>query len=39
MKEQPYPAISISAIAKKAGISRMGFYRNYDSKDAVLRDY
>lgn len=39
MKQSKFADISISELAKKAGISRMGFYRNYASKEAVLADY
>lgn len=39
MKQKQFAAISISELVKKAGISRMGFYRNYNSKEAVLIDY
>lgn len=39
MKEQPFSDITITALCKKAGISRMAFYRNYDSKKEVITDY
>jgi AcrR family transcriptional regulator len=39
MHQQTFQSISISALAQKAGISRMAFYRNYPSKEAVLNDY
>jgi AcrR family transcriptional regulator len=39
MRQQTFQSITISALAAKAGISRMAFYRNYPSKEAVLKDY
>lgn len=39
MKTQTFASITISELCKKAGISRMAFYRNYDSKEAVVVDY
>lgn len=39
MRQEPYADITISELCSKAGISRMAFYRNYDSKDAVFIDY
>lgn len=38
MREKSYEEISISEIAKKAGVSRTAFYRNYTSKDDVVRE-
>lgn len=31
--------IKISQLVKRAGVSRMAFYRNFDTLDDVLRDY
>ncbi|MBR0162777.1 MAG: TetR/AcrR family transcriptional regulator [Oscillospiraceae bacterium] len=39
MKEQDYEEIRITDIIKKSGISRSAFYRNYKTKDDVLRDH
>ncbi len=39
MKEQDYDEIRISDIIRKSGISRSAFYRNYKTKDDVLRDH
>lgn len=39
MKEQSFTTITISELCKKAGISRMAFYRNYHSKDEVVVAY
>ena len=35
-KEMPYDKITVSAIVKKAGVSRSAFYRNYETKDDLL---
>ena len=39
MKIRDYDSISITDIAKKAGVSRMAYYRNYISKDDILNKY
>lgn len=39
MKVRDYDSISITDIAKKAGVSRMAYYRNYTSKDDILNKY
>ena len=39
MKIRDYDAITITDIAKKAGVSRMAYYRNYSSKDDILKKY
>ncbi len=39
MKIRDYDAITITDIAKKAGVSRMAYYRNYTSKDDILKKY
>lgn len=36
MEHQPYDEITITDITKKAGVSRMAYYRNYQSKDEIL---
>lgn len=36
MKEKSYEEISISEIARTAGVSRISYYRNYESKTALL---
>lgn len=38
MSEKPYESISISELTKRAGVSRTAFYRNYASKDDVLKE-
>ena len=39
MKVRDYHAISITDITKKAGVSRMAYYRNYTSKEDILNTY
>lgn len=39
MKEQSFHDISITAIAKKAGVSRMSFYRNFETKEDIISYY
>lgn len=39
LTEQPFEKISISELAKKAGVGRVSFYRNFESKEDVLRKY
>ena len=38
MEEKDYEDIRITDVIRKSGISRSAFYRNYRSKDDVLRD-
>ena len=37
MKDKDFDKISISDIAKKAGVSRSAFYRNYQSKEELVK--
>ncbi|MCD8363614.1 MAG: TetR/AcrR family transcriptional regulator [Lachnospiraceae bacterium] len=39
MERMPYEKITITDIAKKAGVSRMSYYRLYKSKDDILIQY
>lgn len=39
MREKDYEDIRITDIIRKSGISRSAFYRNYKTKDDVLRDH
>ncbi|MGN1061240.1 MAG: TetR/AcrR family transcriptional regulator [Candidatus Coproplasma sp.] len=39
MKEKPFDKITITEIITRSGVSRMGFYRNYESKESVIEDY
>lgn len=36
MSEKPFEKISITELVKRSGVSRTAFYRNYDSKEAIL---
>lgn len=36
MEQKPYNEISITDIVKRAGVSRMAYYRNYQTKDEIL---
>jgi len=39
MESKPYDTISVTDITKKAGVSRMAFYRNYEIKDDIIDEY
>ena len=39
MKVQDYHDITITDLTKKAGVSRMAYYRNYTSKEDILNKY
>ena len=39
MKVHDYNAITITDITRKAGVSRMAYYRNYSSKEDILNKY
>lgn len=39
MKNTSFQDISITAVTKKAGVSRMSFYRNFESKEDVISYY
>jgi len=39
MGKEDYSIISITQITKKAGVSRMAYYRNYDCKEKIITDY
>ena len=39
MESKPYDTISVTEITKKAGVSRMAFYRNYEVKDDIIDNY
>ncbi|CAG8999672.1 MAG: hypothetical protein CENE_01651 [Candidatus Celerinatantimonas neptuna] len=36
MKQQPFQAIRVSDIVKKADVARVSYYRNFESKEAIL---
>ena len=37
LKQYPYNSITITQIAQKAGVSRNAIYRNFESKDMIIR--
>ncbi|MCR5295610.1 MAG: TetR/AcrR family transcriptional regulator [Lachnospiraceae bacterium] len=39
MKTKDYGAVSITEICKKAGVTRMSFYRNFESKEDILKKW
>ena len=39
MATKPFAAITVTDIARRAGVSRNAYYRNYPSKEAILEDY
>lgn len=39
MSQKPFNDIKISEIALKAGVSRMAYYRNYQSKEDLIADF
>ncbi len=39
MEIKPYADITITDICSKAGVSRMTYYRNYNSKEEIVVDY
>lgn len=39
LKSKDLEEITISEIVKRAGVSRMGFYRNYTSKEDIIEQY
>lgn len=38
LKEKDFQSISITELTQKAGVSRNGFYRNYDAKEDILSE-
>ena len=39
MKTRDYASITITDLAKKAGVSRMAYYRNYTSKEDIISSF
>ncbi|MBO0455296.1 TetR/AcrR family transcriptional regulator [Enterococcus hulanensis] len=39
LEKNIYSSITVSQVVRRAGVSRMAFYRNFDSLDDVLFDY
>ncbi|AXI67784.1 TPA: TetR/AcrR family transcriptional regulator [Streptococcus suis] len=37
IQQKAYDKITITDIANRAGVTRISFYRNFDSKDAILK--
>ena len=37
MRHQPYAEITVKDITEKAGVARLTFYRNFESKDAIIQ--
>ncbi|HFI0326517.1 TPA: TetR/AcrR family transcriptional regulator [Streptococcus suis] len=37
IQQKAYDKITITDIAKRAGVTRISFYRNFDSKDSILK--
>lgn len=38
MSEKPFDKITITELVKRSGVSRTAFYRNYNSKEAILEE-
>ena len=38
MNQEDFEKITITEIAKRAGVSRLAFYRNYETKEALVAD-
>ena len=38
MNQESFEKITVTELAKRAGVSRVAFYRNYDSKEALVAD-
>ena len=39
MEKKDYKDITITDITNKAGVNRITFYRNFDSKDEIINKY
>ena len=39
MKKKPFQTITITDLTKRAGVGRVSFYRNFESKEEVLQKY
>ena len=39
MRQKPFSDITVTNIIEKAGVARASYYRNFYSKEAILRDY
>lgn len=38
-EHKPYEKITVTELARRAGVSRMAFYRNYDSIDQIVAEH
>lgn len=38
MAEKPFEKITVTELVLKSGVSRQSFYRNYESKEDILKD-
>lgn len=36
MKTKPFDSITITGLTKRAGVGRVSFYRNFESKEDIL---
>lgn len=39
MERTPYPKITVSDVARRAGVSRTSFYRHFPTKESIIVDY
>ena len=39
LETKPLSAVSVTELTEKAGVSRMTYYRNYQSKEEIFQDY
>jgi AcrR family transcriptional regulator len=39
MEKKPYHDISVTELCERAGVTRMSFYRNFESKEDILRKW
>lgn len=39
MNEKPFDKITITELVKRSGVSRMAFYRNYNTKEDILKEF
>ena len=39
MRQKPFSDITVTDIITKAGVARASYYRNFESKEGIIRDY
>lgn len=39
MRDQPFQSITVTALVQKAGVGRMSFYRNFGSKEEIIKQH